>query len=124
MTQKAWAFRLSSLLVLGLCLAMGCGKPVPPVPTGILVLRVSPRLSNVLIDDRPVLLPGGSEPSRLRLTLGEHRIEVRALSHLPSYRDVTIRAQSDTVLDIALHKDPDAEPDDATVKPFSPVPKF
>lgn len=88
----------------------GCHPQVPPTPTSTLLLRVSPQTSSVLLDDQPLLVrstTGG--PVRLRVPVGPHRLEVRALGHLSAYRDVDVRAGVESSVLVTLRPDPDAE---------------
>ena len=87
------------------------------------MLSVAPQRSTVLVDDRPLLLPtNGQQPTRVRVSVGPHRIEVRALGHLTRYFDVAIQAGTDSVLLAALHPDPEAEADStaAATPAFAP----
>jgi hypothetical protein len=122
MTTAHW---LIGPLLLGCVSVAGCHPQIPPVPTTTLVMSVSPPLATVLLDDQPILLrtqTGG--PARLKLPVGAHRLEVRALSHLTAYRDVVCKAGEESVLSITLRRDPDADSDSETTapKPFSPRP--
>lgn len=112
-------------LLLGCVSVAGCHPQAPPVPTTTLVLSVSPPLATVLLDDQPILVrsqAGG--PARLTLPVGAHRLEVRALSHLPAYRDVLCKAGEESVLSVTLRRDPDADADSDTTasQPFTPRP--
>jgi len=117
---------LLSGALLWVCVSVaGCHPQIPPVSTTTLVMSVSPPLATVLLDDQPILLrtrAGG--PARLKLPVGAHRLEVRALSHLTAYREVVCKAGEESVLSITLRRDPDADADSETTapKPFSPRP--
>ncbi len=121
MTAASW-----NLCSLGFCLAAtaaGCHGPAPAPPTGVLVLSVVPQRSTVLLDDRPLLVPNpGQQPARFRLSVGPHRIEVRAMGHLARFYDVAIQAGADAVISASLHPDPEAEPDStpASTEAFAP----
>ena len=110
---------------LGACLVAlvaGCHGPPAP-PTGILVLSVVPQRSTVLLDDRPLVVQTtGQQPARVRLGVGPHRVEVRAMGHLTRFYDVAIKAGADAVLLASLHPDPESEPDSspAATPAFAP----
>ncbi len=116
---------LRAALVFCCLLGSACPHQKPPVPTGFLLLQVSPTGPEptallpiaVLIDDRPVLLPSRATPTRVRLAAGPHRIEAKALHHFPSYRDVEIKAGAETVVSFLLRKDPDAQDETDSVVP-------
>ncbi len=103
---------LLTLAVPTLTAVSGCHPQVPPTQTSTLLLQVSPQTSSVLLDDQPLLArstTGG--PVRLRVPVGPHRLEVRALGHLSAYREVDVRAGAESSLVVTLRPDPDAELD-------------
>ena len=106
----------------------GCHRQASPAPTATLVLSVSPAVTTVLLDDQPLLVRSASGgPVRLRVPVGPHRIEVRALRHLAAYREVVATQGEEAKVSITLRRDPEAEPDadsDASVgQPFAPTPR-
>ncbi len=106
----------------------GCHRQASPAPTATLVLSVSPQVASVLLDDQPLLVQSTSGgPVRLRIPVGQHRIEVRALRHLAAYRDVIATQGQEAKVSITLRRDPEAESDagsDSSVgQPFAPTPR-
>lgn len=123
MTVQAVRVSLLLLSVPWLAALTGCHPQVPPTPTSTLVLTVSPQSSSVLLDEQPLLIrstTGG--PARLRLAVGPHRLEVRALGHLSAYRDVDVRAGVDAAVSVTLRPDPDAESDASAPSPMLGLP--
>lgn len=106
-------------LLLALLFCGGCKSAPVAKPTGVLWLNLSPPSATVIIDEQPILARPGAVTLRIVLRAGTHRLELRAPSYFPAYRDLDIASAGERHLDVALRADPDAEP--AGLLPVRPL---